>query len=205
MQEPKATVAGPDAPQKKRVGRPPGSKRTTTDRDLIEKLAKRIDELEAERASSPGTPIELAKLEVVDSPETAKIPPGTLIKVGETTDGTPIYRKKPWTKGDFDKSDRVTFFAPWACPVTINGVTWDITVGENTVPSGFKDAYRERMAIQHADYSAMFPSPSPDTIHRMNEQARKTGQRVFSGLYHLGTGLYVHTPEAEDEAPAAKA
>lgn len=201
MQEPKATVAGPDAPQKKRVGRPPGSKRTTTDRDLIERLAKRIDELEAER----NDPIELRKLEVVASPETAKIPPGTLIKVGETTDGTPIYRKKPWTKSDFDPEDRVTFFAPWACPVTINGVTWDITVGENTAPAGIKNAYRERMAIQHADYASLYPTPSPDTVYRMNELARKSGQRVFSGLHHIGVGLDVHTPEPEDEAPAAKA
>ena len=201
MQEPKATVAGPDAPQKKRVGRPPGSKRITSDRDLIERLSKRIDELEAERHD----PIEIRKIEVASTPEAAKIPPGTLIKVGESQDGTPIYRKKPWTKADFDSEDRITFFAPWACPVTINGVTWDITAGENTVPRGFRDAYRERMAIQHADYSSMYPAPSPDTVHRMNEQARKTGQRVFSGLYHLGTGLDVHTPEPEEAAPEAKA
>lgn len=204
MDEPKATVAGPDAPQKKRIGRPPGSKRITTDRELIEKLAKRIDELEAERVKAE-TPLEIRKIEVAATPEAAKIPPGTLIKVGEASDGTPIYRKKPWTKNDFDTQERITFFAPWASPVTINGVTWDITVGENTVPRAFRDVYRERMAIQHADYASMYPSPSPDTVHRMNESARKTGQRVYSGLYHLGVGLDVHTPEPEEAAPEAKA
>lgn len=201
MEEPKATVAGPDAP-KKRKGRPPGSKRSASDRELIERLAARLDELEAEKANF-ATPIELRKIELAEDIVEA-IPPGTLIKIGENADKSPIYRKKPWRREDFTKREElVSFYAPWAAPVTIQGVTWHIEAGENHgVPTSFRDVYKRQMAIQHVDYASLLPAPSPDAVYRINEMARKApGTRVFSGLHHLGVGLDVHTNTNEDSAP----
>ena len=202
MEEPKATVAGPDAP--KRKGRPPGKKREATDRELIQKLAARIDELESEK-SNFATPLELKKIEL--APEVVEnIPPGTLIKIGENADKSPIYRKKPWRRSDFDKEEKVTFYAPWDAPVTINGVSMQIVAGENVnVPVSFRDVYRRQMGIQHADYASLLPAPSPDQVYRINEAARKApGTRVFSGLHHIGVGLDVHiaTPDEAENVTA---
>ena len=90
---------------------------------------------------------------------------GTLIKIGENSDKSPIYRKKPWRMSDFANEERVSFYAPWEAPVTIQGVTLQIKAGDNeNIPVSFRNVYRERMKIQHADYASLLPAPSPNAV-----------------------------------------
>ena len=196
MDEQKATDAGPEAPTKRR-GRPPG--RSVTDRELIERLARQNDALAARLK-------EVEEQQAVpDVPETPKeILPGSLIIVGkDQSTGQPIYRKKPWTRRDVEtKYPKVTFTPNWSVPITFQNVSYQLEAGKETeVPSIIRDIYVDRMKIQHMDYASLFPAPSPDTVYRINEAARKApGTRVFSGLHHIGVGLNVHTP---DEVEAA--
>lgn len=196
MQEPQATVAGPGAPAK-RKGRPPGSKRKSTDRELIEQLAREVDLLRRERDSDR---IDQSKATL--PPEVAKVPPGTILAAGKDPLGQPVLFKRRWSKAELDEAiPKVTFTPNYSAPVTVFGHTVEFIGGQEiTVWRSHKDVYERSMRVQHPDMAALYRAPNPTQVYEQNEAARRQpGVRVFSGLHHLGVGLNVQTPETGAE------
>ena len=133
MEEQKATDAGPEAPAKRR-GRPPGSKRKATDRELIEQLAARIDALQKAEIDR----IDTSKIGL--APQIADAPPGTILVAGkDSRTGDPYLFKKTWTHGDMTRIyPEVTFTPQYTVPVTVQRVTVQMVAGmEWTGPKVF--------------------------------------------------------------------
>lgn len=188
-ESPELTPVGPNAPVKRRPGRP---RKVNPE---IEALQAQIRALKAALSETAERPVILATLPAASE----ELRPGSYFQVGVDASGTPLMGKIRWTREWIARTyPPVTFTPARSMRVAPHGISYDLGAEiEVTVPQIVKDIYddvRKAEADHNIRYRTLSPGEDAELAVRANDQP---GTKQWSRLYRAGYGLGVRLPEVE--------